>query len=354
MTAIPTRINAAPSSKLLFEAKEHCEDAVYMIHGFDENSAYILTSRFIGYLDVKIPMPRITDIISTASAPVVWGTTYYVTTEFLPDGYPMTVAMLRALPAGLLLFLFVRTLPDRRWWGRIILLGALNISVFLICLFIAAYRLPGGVAATVSATQPLMAIFLARILLDNPLRIESMLAASAGLGGVAVLVLSPETALDPIGLAAGFGGAASMATGNVLAKKWKSADASLLAFTSWQLIAGGVLLIPVAWLVEPPLPTLTYENIGGLIWLSVIGAALTYLVWFRGIARMDSAAVSALLFLSPATAVVVGWALLGQSLSTFQLLGVLVVLASVWCSQIADKRSARKHPARSTVRRVSK
>jgi probable blue pigment (indigoidine) exporter len=289
-------------------------------------------------------MPRITDIILTGSAPVVWGTTYFVTTEFLPDGYPITVAMLRALPAGLLLFLFVRKLPERRWWGRIFLLGALNISVFLICLFIAAYRLPGGVAATVSATQPLMAIFLARILLGNPVRAWSMFAAMVGIGGVALLVLTPETALDPLGLAAGFGGAASMATGNVLAKKWKSADASLLAFTSWQLIAGGLLLIPVALLVEPPLPSLTYENIGGFIWLSVVGAALTYLIWFRGVARMDPAAVSAFLFLSPATAVVVGWALLGQSLNAFQLLGAVVVLASIWCSQIADKISPRKHP----------
>jgi probable blue pigment (indigoidine) exporter len=267
-------------------------------------------------------MPRLTDIILTAFAPVVWGTTYFVTTEYLPQGY------------------------------RLVLLGALNISVFLICLFIAAYRLPGGVAATVSATQPLMAIFLARILLDNPLRIESMLAAIAGIGGVALLALSPQIALDPIGLTAGFGGAASMAIGNVLAKKWKSAEASLLAFTSWQLIAGGLLLIPVALLVEPPLPPLTYENIGGLIWLSVIGAALTYVIWYRGITRMDSAAVSALLFLSPATAVVVGWALLGQSLSAFQLLGVLVVLASVWISQSVDKRTTKKHPAKSTARRV--
>jgi probable blue pigment (indigoidine) exporter len=288
-------------------------------------------------------MSRITDTILTGVAPVIWGTTYFVTTEFLPDGYPITVAMLRALPAGLLLFLFVRKLPARRWWGRIFLLGALNISVFLICLFIAAYRLPGGVAATVGATQPLMAIFLARILLGNPMRVWSMFAAIVGIGGVALLVLTPETALDPIGLAAGFGGAVSMAAGNVLAKKWKSAEASLLAFTSWQLIAGGLLLVPVALLAEPPLPSLTYENVGGFIWLSVVGAALTYLIWFRGVARMEPPAVSALLFLSPATAVVVGWALLEQSLNALQLLGVFVVLASIWSTQIADKISPRKH-----------
>ncbi|MFX7792960.1 EamA family transporter, partial [Acinetobacter baumannii] len=38
------------------------------------------------------------DILITAIAPAIWGSTYIVTTEFLPAGYPITVAMLRALP----------------------------------------------------------------------------------------------------------------------------------------------------------------------------------------------------------------------------------------------------------------
>ena len=48
-------------------------------------------------------MTRAGDLLLTALAPVVWGSTYYVTTEWLPAGVPMTLAMWRALPAGLLL-----------------------------------------------------------------------------------------------------------------------------------------------------------------------------------------------------------------------------------------------------------
>lgn len=290
-------------------------------------------------------MARATDTILTGLAPVIWGTTYFVTTEFLPPDFPITAALLRALPAGLLLLLFSRTWPERRWWGRLFVLGALNISIFLICLFVAAYRLPGGVAATVGATQPLMAVVLARVLLGNPARVGSIVAALLGIGGVALLVLTPKTALDPVGLAAGLGGAASMATGNVLAKKWKSAGMPLRAFTAWQLVAGGLLLVPVALMTEPSLPALSPANIGGFVWLSVVGGALTYLLWFRGIARLDPPSVSALLFLSPATAVIVGWALLGQALSALQLLGIAVVLASIWASQSQNKTSRQKPPA---------
>ena len=42
-------------------------------------------------------------ILATALAPLIWGSTYLVTTEFLPPGRPFTAALLRVLPAGLLL-----------------------------------------------------------------------------------------------------------------------------------------------------------------------------------------------------------------------------------------------------------
>ncbi|MGB6054958.1 MAG: hypothetical protein WBG17_06935 [Burkholderiaceae bacterium] len=66
---------------------------------------------------------------------------------------PLTVAMWRALPARLLLLAFVRRLPHGVWWGRALLPGALNISLFPTLLFISAYRLPGGVATTLGALQ---------------------------------------------------------------------------------------------------------------------------------------------------------------------------------------------------------
>ena len=285
-------------------------------------------------------MTRSSDLALTALAPAIWGRTYLVTTEFLPDGYPLTVAMLRALPAGLLLLLIVRRLPVGAWWGRVFLLGGLNFSIFWALLFVAAYRLPGGVAATVGAVQPLIVIFLASTLLGTPIRALAVLAALAGIGGVALLILTPEAALDPIGIAAGLGGAFSMAAGTVLSRKWQP-PVSLLTFAAWQLTAGGLLLLPFAFLIEPPLPALTTENLLGLGYLGLIGAALTYVLWFRGLARIEPAAVSALGFLSPLTAVVLGWAVLGQSLSSLQLVGVLTVLGSVWLSQWVARANAR-------------
>ncbi|QKV17149.1 EamA family transporter [Oricola thermophila] len=290
-------------------------------------------------------MTRLSDILLTALAPAVWGSTYYVTTEFLPQGYPLTLAVLRALPAGLLLLVFVRKLPPVDWMGRVFVLGALNFAVFWALLFVSAYRLPGGVAATVGAIQALLVIFLSRLLLGTPIVALSVAAAIAGVGGVAMLILGPAAALDPLGIAAGMGAAASMAGGTVLTRKCQP-PVSQLTFTAWQLTAGGLLLVPVALLFEPPLPALDAGNLAGIAWLGLIGAALTYFLWFRGVARIEPSAVSTLGFFSPMTAVILGWAALGQALTPVQMAGVAIVFASVWTSQVAARRGVRAVPAR--------
>ncbi|CAE6742962.1 EamA family transporter [Paraburkholderia haematera] len=272
------------------------------------------------------------DLLLTAIAPAVWGSTYIVATEFLPNFSPMTVAMLRALPAGLLLLSIVRRFPTGVWWLRSFVLGALNISIFLSMLFVAVYRLPGGVAATVAAVQPLFAVFLASVLLASPVRPLSILAALVGIGGVALLVLTPHAALDTVGVAAGLTGAVSMAVGNILTRKWQP-PVSLLTFTAWQLTAGGILLVPVVLMFEPAIPAPTITNLFGLVWLGLIGSALTYVLWFRGIARLESAVVSPLLFLSPLIAVLLGWLILNQTLSSLQIFGVGLVIGSIWLSQ---------------------
>jgi len=292
-------------------------------------------------------MTRNTDLLITALAPVIWGTTYLITTQYLPAGYPLTVAMLRALPVGLLMLLVVRQLPSGTWWLKVTVLGALNFSLFWWLLFVSAYRLPGGIAATVGAIQPLIVIGLARLMLGSPVRVMAVVAALGGLSGIALLILTPEASLDPIGLAAGLAGAACMAAGTVLSRKWQP-PVSLLTFTAWQLVAGGALLLPAAMWLEPPLPSLTQSNLLGFIYLGLIGAAVSYVLWFRGIARLEPSLISPLGFLSPLTAVAVGWWVLDQGLSQVQLLGVFIVFMSVWLSQYASRKTAASVPVQVT------
>ena len=95
--------------------------------------------------------------------------------------------------------------------------------------------------------------------------------------------------------------------------------------------------LPLALLMEPPLPALTHANIGGFVYLGLIGAAFTYVLWLRGISRIEPSVVSTLGFLSPVTALLLGWWALDQHLGPLQIIGVLTVLASLWLAQRAGR-----------------
>ncbi|RZS33959.1 putative blue pigment (indigoidine) exporter [Herbihabitans rhizosphaerae] len=290
---------------------------------------------------------RTTVLLVTAVAPAVWGSTYLVTTELLPPDRPLLAALLRTLPAGLLLLAFTRRLPRGVWWWRALVLGALNMAVFMALLFVAAYRLPGGVAATVGALQPLIVAAFSVGLLGERLTGRTLVAGAAGVLGVGLLVLKADARLDFLGVAAALGGVLSMALGVVLSKRWTSPE-SPLTTTSWQLVAGGLLLLPVALLVEGGPPVLTAGNIAGYTYLTTIGAALAYVLWFRGIRALSPTNVTFLGVLSPLVATALGWIVLGQSLTALQALGALLAVGAVVGQNIRRTRTPKEKTCESS------
>jgi probable blue pigment (indigoidine) exporter len=279
------------------------------------------------------------DLLLTAMAPMAWGTTYVVTTELLPPDRPLLAATVRALPAGIVLALVHRRRPTGSWWWRASVLGVLNIGAFFALLFVAAYRLPGGVAATLGSIQPLVTAGLAAVVLGERFRPVTAVAGGLGIAGVGLLVLQGDAALDPIGIAAGLAGATAMATGVVLTRRW-GRPVPLAAFTSWQLIAGGALLAPLGLVAEGPPPIPTVQNLIGFAWLATFGTGFAYLCWFRGISRLPVTQISFLGLLSPVVATVAGFVVLGQTLSPPQVAGAASVLAAIRVGQLPPRDPA--------------
>ncbi|MFG3072528.1 EamA family transporter [Streptomyces sp. NPDC048225] len=281
---------------------------------------------------------RPTVIALTALAPVSWGTTYAVTTEFLPADRPLFTGLMRALPAGLLLLALARVLPRGVWWGKAAVLGALNIGAFFPLLFLSAYRMPGGMAAVVGSIGPLLVVALSALLLGQRPTTRSVLTAVAAAFGVSLVVLEAAGGLDAIGVLAAVAATASMSLGTVLTKRWGRPDGvGPLALTAWQLTAGGLLLAPVALLVEGAPPALDGPAVGGYLYLALANTALAYWLWFRGIGRLSATQVTFLGPLSPLTAAVIGWAVLGEALGPVQLAGMALAFGATLAGQAAAR-----------------
>jgi probable blue pigment (indigoidine) exporter len=267
-----------------------------------------------------------------ALAPIAWGSGYYVTETFLPPDRPLFGATVRALPFGLMLLALRPRLPQGIWWWRALVLGTLNIGAFFALIFVAAYRLPGGMAATLTATAPIMVMLIAWGLIRERPRAASLAGAAVGVAGVALLVLRSGVSVDPIGVAASFGAVVMSSVGFVLVKRWKP-PVDLLTFTAWQLVAGGLVLLPIALLVEGAPPPLDLRAVGGFLYLGLFGTVLAYVVWFRGLRRLPAAAVSLVGLLNPVSGTVIGVVVAGETFGAVQALGLLMVLGGIVAGQ---------------------
>lgn len=274
-------------------------------------------------------------IAATALAPMVWGTTYIVTTHLLPPGHTLFAALLRTLPAGLIALAIARQLPRGDWWWKSLVLGSLNMGAFFPLLFVAAQRLPGGVAATLGAVQPIVIAFLAVAVLHEQLSGWRLLWGVVGMVGVGLVVLGPEAALDPLGVMAGLAGAVSMGTGVVLTKKWgRPVNVSAVGFAGWQLTAAGLILLLPALVIDGIPTGIDTAALAGYAWLGLVGALLTYTIWFAGIRHLPVTPTALLGLLSPLTAAALGALIAGEALTAIQLVGFATALIALASGQL--------------------
>ena len=273
------------------------------------------------------------NIALTALAPIMWGTTYLVASEFLPQDRPFSAALIRALPAGIVLilwsyFFLPRVKLNLKQWLQLSILAGLNIGIFQALLFVAAYRLPGGIAAVVGAIQPILMMLIVWFFEHQKPQLKIVLMALLSVLGMSLLFVSPQTQWDSLGLIAAFAGTVCLGFGTYLSRRWNN-GMPVLSFTGWQLGLGGLILLPLAFVFEGAMPALSMNNYLGYGYLSIFGALLAYSLWFRGITKLSSVSVSSLSLLSPVTAILVGWAVLEQALNLRESIAILIVLSSV-------------------------
>jgi probable blue pigment (indigoidine) exporter len=268
----------------------------------------------------------------TAVAPIAWGSTYIVTEQFLPPDRPLFAATVRALPVGLVLLAFRHRLPQGDWWWKAVVLGLCNIGMFFPLIFLAAYHLPGGLAATLQATSPLAVMAIAWLLIAERAGVVRVAAAVVGLVGVALLVVRNPGAMDPLGLAGAFGSVLVSAVGFVLIKRWQS-PVDMLTLVSWQLVVGGVVLLPIGLVVEGAPPALDLPAILGFLWIAGVGTGVAYVCWFRGLRLMSAGAVSIIGLVNPVVGTLLGVAFAHEVFGPVQALGMVLVLGGVLVGQ---------------------
>jgi len=276
-------------------------------------------------------------ILITAIAPIAWGATYFVTSRTLPADAPLWGAAIRALPAGLVLLAFARRRPHGAWWWRSIVLGVMNVAVFFVLVYLAAQLLPSSVASSVQALTPVaLAGFAWALVGERPTR-RIVVGGVLGIVGVLLIVGAGTGRLDWWGIAAAAISMLLASLSGVLAKRW--ADGTpVLAVTAWQLVAGGVLLVPFAVGFEGLPPSVDALGWVGYAFMALVATALAYWAWFTGLSRLPAASVGIIGLLNPVTGVLLGTLAAGEVLGWPQWLGIGLVLAGILAGQGRARR----------------
>lgn len=282
--------------------------------------------------------------LTTAIAPIAWGSTYYVTRHVLPADAALWGAVIRCLPAGLLVLVFTRRLPSGSWWWRSFVLGALTVGGLNVLVYVAAQRLATSLAATIMSTSAAALLLLSWVVLRQRPTLRAAGGAALGIVGV-ILMLQPGAsgAPDAVGVAASVVAMLASSLGFVLTRRWGS-GVPPLTMTAWQLIAGSLLVLPLAVLVEGRPPALDPSAIAGFAYVIVIATAVAYAVWFNGLARLPGAVVGIVELLNPVTGVLLGVILGGERLDPAALVGLALVLLGV----VAGATPARRRPTPAT------
>ena len=127
---------------------------------------------------------------------------------------------------------------------------------------------------------------------------------------------------------------AMSSVGYILAKRWGT-GVDVLSLTSWQLIAGGLLLAPAAIVAEGAPPALDGTAVLGFAYVSVVATALAFWAWFEGLRHLDAATVGLVGLLNPVTGVLLGTIVAAEALGARQLLGLALVFGGILIGQPA-------------------
>lgn len=284
-------------------------------------------------------------IFITALAPVAWGSNYFVTRQFLPVDLPLWGAVIRALPAGLLLLAFARELPRGHWWWRSLVLGALNVGAFFALIYLASVLLPSSVAATLMATSAAVLLLLAWPLLGERPTLLAIGGTVLGFAGVLVMFAGPGGSINPLGVVASLAAMLLSSIGYILTKRW-GRDVSVVALTSWQLLAGGVLLVPAALLVEGVLPLPDPPAIAAYAYTTLVATALANLAWFWGLRHLPASTVGVVGLLNPVTGVALGTLVAGEIFGLPEAIGTALILVGVFLGRGTSRKPRGTESAR--------
>jgi drug/metabolite transporter (DMT)-like permease len=284
------------------------------------------------------PPPPAAAAGALATVYLVWGSTYLAIRVMVETVPPLLGAGLRFVFAGgvLIGWVWLRRGPQRVTWRE---LGvAATVGVLLMfggngVVTVAEQHVPSGLAALIIASEPLWVIVL-RLAFRERLPRATLLGVAAGFAGVALLLLPGQR---PSGVGLGSAllvvfAAASWAAGSYAGSRLAT-NSDPLRFTALQMLLGGGVMTLVGLGVgeagDLHLGDVSATSGAAFFYLVVVGAIVAFTAYSWLLRNVPIATVSTYAYVNPVIAVVLGWAILSETVRWSTAVGAAIIVSSV-------------------------
>ena len=253
---------------------------------------------------------------------LIWGSTYLAIRFALDTLPPFTMAGARFVLAGLCLLVFARGSgvppPDRSQWWSAALIGGLMLVGGNGAVCWAEKTVPSGLASLLIATVPLWAVVMGALLPGGQKPSPRVIAGILfGLAGVGILVQPQKSgSVDPAGAAALLFAAASWAAGSVLSKRVRLPSSPVLS-TAMQMLCGGGFLLVIGSIAGEwssiHLQSVTTKSALAVVYLMVFGSIIGFTAFVWLLRNTTAVIATSYAYVNPLVAVLLGWALNGET-----------------------------------------
>ena len=253
---------------------------------------------------------------------------------------PLVIAQIRfAIGGSIMLFIahgvHKKKLPNAQQWKQITIYGLLNITIYLGCYVYAMQNVTAGVGALSIATNPVFISFLSIIFLRKKLKTPVIIALILGTAGVfyASWPLLQDATVTTPGLLLLLFSMLSYSVGAIYfsARNW--GDLSILTINRWQTFIGGILLLPFTLFFYKA----DANNYNFVFWLSTLWLAVPVSIFavqlWLWLLRINTVKAGLWLFLCPVFGFAIAAPILGDSISYYTIIGVLLVMAGLFIAQ---------------------
>ncbi|MFF0340595.1 DMT family transporter [Kribbella sp. NPDC004875] len=262
---------------------------------------------------------------------------------------PEQAAWLRILGAAALLVPLVLVFRGRAGlraarasWKSLVLYGLTGIAGCQTLFFVAASRLPVGVALMLEFSGPVLVVAWLKFGQKVAVPRSAAIGVSIAVVGLATVAeIWSGLRIDAIGLLAGLGAAACQATYFILIEKLTGA-ADPLVMTAAGSVVGAVVLTLISspwgvpWHVLVESTAIGSRHAPGWLlatWLIVVSTVVAYLAGAAAVQRLSAAIGGAVAYLEVVAASIFALILLGETLRTNQIIGGVIVLAGAFVAQ---------------------